>query len=76
MKEKFNQIDFKKTPETVKMKVGAHAGKRICDLPTRYLKYVAEHWNEDTEENKLICKLADEEYQHRKLNNLLEEDYP
>lgn len=64
-----------RTPETMRMRFGIHSGKRISDLPTSYLKWVAENWREDTEENKMICKLADKEYQHRKMIGLLEEDY-
>lgn len=66
MKEKINKIKIKKSdPENVRMKFGKHAGKRISDLPTSYLKWISENWNEDTKEGKVICHLADIEYQFR-----------
>jgi len=48
-----------------KMPYGKFSGRVIEDLPTSYLKWIAENWDEKTEQGKLICKTADKEYQHR-----------
>ena len=48
----------------MKMPFGKHKGEEIEDIPSDYLKWVAE--NIDDEE---IYRAADEEYQWRKDNN-------
>lgn len=46
----------------VMMPYGKFKGKKMVDLPTWYVKWVAENWREDTPANRAICKAADEEY--------------
>lgn len=55
----------------ITMPCGKHIGKKISKLPSNYLKYVAENWHERSDLDKLIIKEADDEYQFRKLHNLL-----
>jgi Putative quorum-sensing-regulated virulence factor len=45
----------------MKMPWGKHAGKEIEDLPTDYLKWLAENCDDED-----ICEAADEEYRYRK----------
>ena len=48
------------------MPYGKHRGTRICDLPSNYLKWLAETISEDKgERDKNICLAADKEYQPR-----------
>lgn len=50
----------------MKMPYGKHRGERICDLPTSYLKWMAETLSEKNgETEKQLCLSADEEYQSR-----------
>ena len=49
----------------IRMPRGKYYGVFIDELPTSYLKWIAENWAEDTPENKAICKAADNEYQER-----------
>lgn len=53
----------KKQP--VVMPRGMYSGMRIERIPSDYLKYVAENWNEDNEENKRLVKVCDDEWQWR-----------
>lgn len=57
-------------PEDVTMPTsfGKFPGFRLGDLPTWYLKFVAENWREDTPQNKAICEAADKVYSKRKLD--------
>ena len=47
------------------MPCGAHKGKEIELLPSRYLRWVAENWKEVTPRDKAICQAADQEWQFR-----------
>lgn len=48
------------------MPYGKHKGTRICDLPTSYVKWLAETISEDkSERDRNICLAADKEYQQR-----------
>jgi len=49
----------------MKMPYGKHKGTEISRLPSDYLKWVAEHWDEKTEKDTLLCLEADQEYQFR-----------
>jgi hypothetical protein len=49
----------------MKMPCGIHKNTEICNLPSDYLEWVAKTWDENTLENKKICKAADEELQFR-----------
>ena len=53
---------------------GIHVGKRISELPSSYLKYVAENWNEKNDFDRRVIKAADDEYQFRKHHNLLKQE--
>lgn len=53
------------------MPYGKHKGTRICDLPSFYLKWIAENISENTEQGKKICLGADTEYQQRLRNGEL-----
>lgn len=63
--------------ECIKMKMpyGKYKGKSIKDLPSSYLKWIAENWKEDTKNNKKICMTADKEWHFRqKYNQHFEEE--
>lgn len=53
----------------MKMPWGKYAGNDIQDLPSGYLRWLAENIEEITLEDSAICKAADEEYQFREKNN-------
>ena len=44
---------------------GEYKGWRIERIPSDYLKYVAENWDEDTEANQRLVKACDDEWQWR-----------
>jgi hypothetical protein len=44
---------------------GKFKGKDIEDLPSSYLKWLAENIDEKKPQNKAICIAADKEYQYR-----------
>lgn len=46
----------------------------VSKCPSWYLKWVAENWREDSEQNKAICWAADREYQFRKKYGILNKD--
>ena len=48
---------------------GIFKGREIESIPSDYLLWIAENWNENTPEDKTICVEADEEWQHREKNN-------
>ena len=48
---------------------GKFKGRLVRNLPSPYLRWVAENWKEDTETNRNIIATADEEYQERKKHN-------
>lgn len=45
---------------------GKHAGCKIKDLPTSYLKWCAENLSEKNPTTKKVCLAADLEYQKRR----------
>jgi len=49
----------------MKMPTGDFKGTQVRQLPSSYLKWVAEHWDEKTEKDTLLCLEADQEYQFR-----------
>lgn len=51
------------------MPFGKHKGTRIGDLPSSYLRWLAENCERDD-----ICTAADEEYRWRTDNNAHQED--
>lgn len=51
------------------MPCGKYKGRSIYDLPSSYLKWVAENWQEKTPIDKKICKEADKEYRQREKYN-------
>lgn len=53
----------------LRMPYGKFKDKKITDLPSKYLLWVAANWSEDTTQNKAICKAADEEYTYREETN-------
>ena len=53
----------------IKMPYGKFKGRLVRNLPSPYLKWVAENWKEDTETNRNIITTADEEYQERNKYN-------
>lgn len=54
----------------MKMPYGKFKGKKIEDLPSWYLLWIAENFDESTEQGKKICVEADTEYQYREKYNL------
>ena len=55
--------------EEVTMLWGKFKGKKISEIPSSYLKYVAENWEEDTSQKKVIVIACDEEWQYREKYN-------
>ena len=55
--------------DTFRMPYGKFKGQPLCDIPSSYLLWMAENWKEDTEENKVICKAADREWNLRERYN-------
>ena len=55
--------------DTLRMPFGKYRGKLISDLPSSYLKWLAENSEDET-----VCKAADEEYRWRSDNNAHFED--
>jgi len=53
----------------MEMPCDRYKGHDIESLPSDYLKYVAENWNERTERDRKICAAADKEWQWREKNN-------
>lgn len=51
-----------------KIPYGEFKGKEIEDCPDWFVKWAAESWKEDTEENKAICLAADKEWTLRESN--------
>lgn len=57
------------------MPYGKHRGKPIHTIPSNYLKWVAENWNEKDVMKKRIVEECDKEYQFReKYNCHIKED--
>uniref|UniRef100_A0A6M3KNA5 Putative quorum-sensing-regulated virulence factor n=1 Tax=viral metagenome TaxID=1070528 RepID=A0A6M3KNA5_9ZZZZ len=54
----------------MRMPYGRFKGQEIEDLPSSYLKWIAENWDEKSTTNKMICKAADEEWQFREKTNI------
>ena len=48
----------------IKMPYGAYKGKPMHDIPSGYLRWVAENFKDER-----ICKAADDEYQYREKYN-------
>jgi len=58
--------------EDMIMPYGKHKGQRICDMPSDYLKWMAETFTEKAGElNLKLCLSADREYQQRVLKDEL-----
>ena len=53
----------------MKMPCGAYKGRDIEDIPSDYLLWVAENWDEKTEQDRKICEAADKEWQWREKHN-------
>lgn len=51
--------------EDVVMPCGIHKGKRLDDLPTSYLIWVAGNWSEKDAASREICLAADRLVQER-----------
>jgi len=49
----------------MKMPYGNHKDEEIEDLPSDYLGWIAENWDENSIIDEEICRLADEEFQYR-----------
>jgi hypothetical protein len=66
---------YNKTGNAVIMTRGKYIGIPIHKIPSQYLRYVAENWEEKTKEQKRIVKACDDEWIFReKYNNHFEED--
>ena len=61
----------------VLMLIGTYAGKYIDELPSYYLKWIAENWDEDSAFKKKYVIAADKEWQWREDNNchITKEDF-
>lgn len=62
------------TTDEMIMPWGAHRDKYVHQLPSSYLKYVAENWDEDTPFKKKLVARCDEEWRHREHYNTHFED--
>lgn len=51
------------------MPYGKFKDKQIHELPSPYLKWLAENIDENNKQNTAICQAADEEWQFREKNN-------
>lgn len=60
--------------EQLKMPFGKYAGQYIEDIPSSYLKWVAENIEEDTPSKKKTCEACDKEWLWREKNNCHIED--
>jgi hypothetical protein len=60
---------MKYNKNNLRMPYGKFKGELITELPSPYLRWIAENWKEDTELNKRICSEADTEYQEREKHN-------
>lgn len=49
----------------MEMPCGKYKGTEITELPSSYLLWIAENWDENSALNKRICEDADEEYSFR-----------
>lgn len=58
------------------MPFGKHKGKAIENLPSSYLKWMAENFDEKDPTRRVLCLEADKEYQHREQHNCHFEDPP
>ncbi|HUX80268.1 MAG TPA: DUF3820 family protein [Alphaproteobacteria bacterium] len=57
------------TEDRTKMPWGKFKDKYIDEIPSSYLKYVAENWKEDTEWKTEIIMECDEEWTYREKYN-------
>jgi len=49
----------------MKMPAGKFYGLDIEDIPSSYLRWVAENWKERTAQDKAVCAAADKEWSFR-----------
>lgn len=57
------------------MPYGKHRGKPFYDIPSSYLLWISEHFEEDTKEKQGIVEMCDAEWQYREKYNVhFEED--
>lgn len=62
----------KKKPEDrsrVKMAIGKYADLFIDEVPSSYLRWVAENWSEETPFKQRLVEECDKEWQWREANN-------
>lgn len=52
-------------PANIPMPWGKHKSRSIGAIPSSYLKYVAENWDEDTPLKKVIVAACDREWTFR-----------
>jgi hypothetical protein len=55
--------------ETIMMTIGEYAGNNIDQIPSYYLKWVAENWDEDSAFKRRFVEACDKEWQWREDNN-------
>jgi hypothetical protein len=53
----------------MKLHVGTFKGKTLEEIPSSYVKFIAENWHERTQYDKELCKAADKEWKFREKNN-------
>ena len=53
----------------MRLYVGKFKGKTLEEVPSSYLKFIAENWNEDTGHDRELCAAADREWTFRDNNN-------
>lgn len=60
---------MKRQLQRMRMPWGKYKDKYIDVIPSNYLRYVAENWDEDTRFKKDIIEECDEEWNWREANN-------
>ena len=55
--------------EKIKMRIGMYAEAYVSEVPSDYLKYVAENWDENSDFKRTLIQACNQEWQWREDNN-------